>query len=122
MTEVWYLTHPNRDDPERRFNEVLKVRKKVFELKGNEVSLLIPHLATMGWMFENGSGQGLDLCKNLLSKCDKVIHISDEISEGMKVEHEFAKEIGIPVEKIDIDVSNVELNFPIKKCFEKFNE
>lgn len=115
--EKWYLTHPYSDDLQRRLEEILKIRKAFYQdNKHDGVVLIIPQFATINLQEDFGGERGMKDCIELLSICNKMVHVIDEseFSAGMKLESEFCKKNNIPIEKLEMDWQDQKVENPVK--------
>lgn len=76
---------------------ICEAKVKALQLADLENTYVSP-IHALGFMYDVVSyEQGMELCIDLLSVCDKMVVIS-EASKGVKIEIEQAEKMGIPIE------------------------
>ena len=90
-----YICSPYRNNPEENHTKALQYCRKAFEEGYLPVA---PHVYFPQFLNESTEREeGLDMALQLLLLCDELWVFGPQVSEGMKVEIEFARKFKIPI-------------------------
>lgn len=96
-----YIAHPYRGEKEN-LNKVEEIIKKL--VKSNPEKTYVSPIHTFGFMYDfvETYEQGMGMCLELLSKCQKIILCGDwEHSRGCNMEYDFAIKNNIKIEVME---------------------
>lgn len=113
MLQRVYVCSPYRGDVENNIRRA-KEAARLIALKG--YFPVVPHIYLTQFLDDSKEDErnlGLSLGIDLLENCVALCQVGDHISSGMSAEIERAKQLNIPIVKLDVDGKGVSGTFQL---------
>ena len=104
-----YICHPFKNNPSQNIQSVRKIAIDLIDFSKDRTLPIAPHLYLPQLVDdETQRNKAMEMCLELLGVCDEVHVFGDNITEGMKIELEYAEKNNIPIVFVEYTIPNAE--------------